>query len=83
MGQGLMQSELGTSFYDPEREAGMLNVLQQANQGPFSNETIKALFREVFRAGQGNSMLQVMPDGLDSQGDIGMCIGFHWLISIK
>ena len=47
---GKVQQELGTSFYDPEREAQMLNALQQANYGPFSNETIKKLFSEIFRA---------------------------------
>ena len=47
---GKIQSELGTTFYDPEREAVMLEALQQANNGPFSNETIQALFREIFRA---------------------------------
>ena len=47
---GHVQTELGTRFYDPEREAKMLQALEQANQGPFSNETIKALFSEVFRA---------------------------------
>ncbi len=47
---GKVQAQLGTSFYDPQREAQMLTMLEQANQGPFSNETIKALFREIFRA---------------------------------
>ena len=47
---GVVQQDLGTSFYDPEREANMLTALQQANNGPFSNETISALFREIFRA---------------------------------
>jgi 3-deoxy-7-phosphoheptulonate synthase/chorismate mutase len=47
---GKVQQELGTSFYDPQREAEMLTRLQQANKGPFSNETIQHLFREVFRA---------------------------------
>jgi 3-deoxy-7-phosphoheptulonate synthase/chorismate mutase len=47
---GKVQQRLGTSFYDPEREAQMLTALQQANNGPFSNETIQALFREIFRA---------------------------------
>ncbi|GIL14353.1 MAG: bifunctional 3-deoxy-7-phosphoheptulonate synthase/chorismate mutase [Chloroflexota bacterium] len=47
---GKVQAQLGTSFYDPQREAFMLQMLEQHNQGPFSNETIKALFREVFRA---------------------------------
>ena len=47
---GKVQQQLGTSFYDPSREAEMLTMLEQANNGPFSNETIKALFREIFRA---------------------------------
>jgi 3-deoxy-7-phosphoheptulonate synthase/chorismate mutase len=47
---GKVQQQLGVSFYDPQREAQMLTALQQANEGPFSNDTIKALFREVFRA---------------------------------
>jgi 3-deoxy-7-phosphoheptulonate synthase/chorismate mutase len=47
---GKVQAKIGTSFYDPEREAGMLEALERNNKGPFSNETIKALFREIFRA---------------------------------
>lgn len=47
---GRLQASLGTSFYDPQREADMLTYLQQANQGPFSNATISALFKEVFKA---------------------------------
>jgi 3-deoxy-7-phosphoheptulonate synthase/chorismate mutase len=47
---GKINSRLGSSFYDPQREANMLTELQKANNGPFSNETIQALFREIFRA---------------------------------
>jgi 3-deoxy-7-phosphoheptulonate synthase / chorismate mutase len=47
---GKVQAQLGSSFYDPQREAAMLQALEQHNKGPFSNETIKALFREIFRA---------------------------------
>jgi 3-deoxy-7-phosphoheptulonate synthase/chorismate mutase len=47
---GQVQQQMGVSFYDPQREAFMLNMLEQNNKGPFSNETIKALFREIFRA---------------------------------
>ncbi|MBC7811984.1 MAG: bifunctional 3-deoxy-7-phosphoheptulonate synthase/chorismate mutase [Burkholderiales bacterium] len=47
---GKFQEEMGTTFYDPEREAFMLTNLELNNKGPFSNETIKALFREIFRA---------------------------------
>lgn len=47
---GKMQTKLGSRLYDPEREADMLQALEMANQGPFSNETIKALFKEIFGA---------------------------------
>ncbi len=47
---GTVQQKMGTTFYDPAREAEMLTMLEQTNNGPFSNETIKALFREIFRA---------------------------------
>lgn len=47
---GKVQQELGTTFYDPQREAEMLTELQKVNNGPFSNETINKLFNEIFRA---------------------------------
>ncbi len=47
---GKIHTQLGVEHYDPQREAEMLTTLEMANQGPFPNETIKALFREIFRA---------------------------------
>ena len=47
---GRVQQEMGTRFYDPQREAEMLTALQYVNEGPFSNETISKLFSEIFRA---------------------------------
>lgn len=47
---GKVLTEMGSEHYDPSREAQMLTALEMANKGPFSNETIKALFREIFRA---------------------------------
>src|SRR4051794_28581596 len=47
---GKLHSKMGVDHYDPSREAEMLTALERANKGPFSNETIKALFREIFRA---------------------------------
>ena len=47
---GKVQAQMGTSFYDPQREANMLTALEQNNKGPFSNDTIRSLFREIFRA---------------------------------
>ncbi len=47
---GKVLNEIGSPHYDPSREAEMLTALERSNKGPFSNETIKALFREIFRA---------------------------------
>ncbi|MCK6578932.1 MAG: bifunctional 3-deoxy-7-phosphoheptulonate synthase/chorismate mutase [Anaerolineae bacterium] len=47
---GKVHTAMGNAHYDPAREAEMLTRLQQANRGPFSNQTIQALFREIFRA---------------------------------
>ena len=49
-GIGKQQAERNSNFYDPAREAQMLNDLQMANNGPFSNATISALFKEIFKA---------------------------------
>lgn len=45
-----IQLESGTQIYDPQRESQMLTDLQMANKGPFSNETISTLFKEIFKA---------------------------------
>lgn len=47
---GQIQSQLGSQIYDPQRESEMLTSLQMANEGPFSNDTVKALFKEIFKA---------------------------------
>lgn len=47
---GKLQASHGSQIYDPQRESLMLTALQMANEGPFSNETISALFKEVFKA---------------------------------
>jgi 3-deoxy-7-phosphoheptulonate synthase/chorismate mutase len=46
---------MSVPFYDPQREAKMLTALEMANKGPFSNETIKGIFREIFRASLASS----------------------------
>ncbi|EZU76488.1 phospho-2-dehydro-3-deoxyheptonate aldolase [Staphylococcus aureus 1111101949] len=40
----------GTRIYDPQREKEMLNVLIDSNKGPFNDNTIKQLFKEIFKA---------------------------------
>jgi len=37
-------------FYRPEREAQVLRMVQQRNQGPLSNEAIGGIFREIMSA---------------------------------
>ncbi len=40
----------GTRIYDPQREKEMLNDLIDSNKGPFNDNTIKQLFKEIFKA---------------------------------
>ncbi|MGV3128660.1 bifunctional 3-deoxy-7-phosphoheptulonate synthase/chorismate mutase [Staphylococcus simulans] len=40
----------GTKVYDPEREKEMLNALIEKNNGPFNDNVIKQLFKEIFKA---------------------------------
>ena len=47
---GRIQTELGLPHYDPKREEEMLSYLTAENPGPFPNETIRKLFKEIFQA---------------------------------
>ena len=47
---GRIQTELGLPHYDPKREEEMLSYLTRENPGPFPAETIKRLFKEIFKA---------------------------------
>jgi 3-deoxy-7-phosphoheptulonate synthase/chorismate mutase len=47
---GGLQTSNGESPYDPLREAQMLEALTNLNQGPFSDSTIKSLFKSIFQA---------------------------------
>ncbi|WP_018465088.1 bifunctional 3-deoxy-7-phosphoheptulonate synthase/chorismate mutase [Calidithermus timidus] len=47
---GRVQTELGIPHYDPKREEEMLAYLSAENPGPFPSETIRRLFKEIFRA---------------------------------
>lgn len=40
----------GITRFDPERERQMLNLLIQHNRGPFSDDTITHLFKQIFKA---------------------------------
>jgi 3-deoxy-7-phosphoheptulonate synthase / chorismate mutase len=47
---GKRQTEMSISHYDPMREQAMLDALVAANRGPFSDATVKSLFKQVFQA---------------------------------
>ncbi|WP_018111085.1 bifunctional 3-deoxy-7-phosphoheptulonate synthase/chorismate mutase [Thermus igniterrae] len=47
---GRIQTELGLPHYDPKREEEMLAYLTAENPGPFPPETIRRLFKEIFKA---------------------------------
>ncbi|PTH18024.1 bifunctional 3-deoxy-7-phosphoheptulonate synthase/chorismate mutase [Staphylococcus auricularis] len=40
----------GTVIYDPQREKEMINDLVEKNEGPFNDNVIKQLFKEIFKA---------------------------------
>lgn len=47
---GEIKKRQGTSKFDPEREKEMLNQLVTQNQGPFDDDTIRYLFKQIFKA---------------------------------
>lgn len=40
----------GINRFDPERERAMLNLLVEHNHGPFSDDTVRYLFKQIFKA---------------------------------
>lgn len=47
---GQIKRAKGLLFYDPVREKNIINNLVRINKGPFPEETIKSLFREILSA---------------------------------
>ncbi|TDM07659.1 bifunctional 3-deoxy-7-phosphoheptulonate synthase/chorismate mutase [Macrococcus lamae] len=47
---GLEKRKAGTMIYDPMREKEMINKLQDLNKGPYDDNVIKQLFKEIFKA---------------------------------
>ena len=47
---GRIKQEKGADFHVPEREAVLLTRLRKKNQGPYSNQAIEAVFREILSA---------------------------------
>ena len=47
---GQEKSKQGVNRFDPERERDMLNLIVENNNGPFSDEAIRHLFKQIFSA---------------------------------
>lgn len=47
---GQEKRKQGTAIYDPKREKEMINKLLDLNDGPFDDNVIKQLFKEIFKA---------------------------------
>jgi len=47
---GNLKAKQGVPRYDPERERIMLDKIIVNNQGPFDNQTIRHLFKQIFQA---------------------------------
>jgi len=47
---GQLKSGKGTERFDPIREKEMLDLVVANNQGPFPNDTIRHLFKQIFQA---------------------------------
>lgn len=66
---GHIQTSMGLSSYDPKRELEMLQVLTDANEGPFDDATIKSLFKSVFQASMVTGDAAEKPKFLTSRGN--------------
>lgn len=47
---GLEKQKQGVPDFDPVREKKMLDALIEQNKGPFDNETVRHLFKQIFQA---------------------------------
>ncbi|MDT3427621.1 3-deoxy-7-phosphoheptulonate synthase/chorismate mutase [Paenibacillus forsythiae] len=47
---GVVKEKQGVPKFDPEREKKMLEKLVAENKGPFSESTIRTLFKQIFKA---------------------------------
>ncbi|MFY4774559.1 bifunctional 3-deoxy-7-phosphoheptulonate synthase/chorismate mutase [Metabacillus sp. RGM 3146] len=48
---GKAKESQGVNRFDPVRERKMLDVINEANNGPFEQSTIQHIFKEIFKAG--------------------------------
>ena len=47
---GEVKQEAGMRTFDPVRESAMLEAILKKNRGPFPDEVITTLFKEIFKA---------------------------------
>ncbi|TCS95069.1 bifunctional 3-deoxy-7-phosphoheptulonate synthase/chorismate mutase [Hazenella coriacea] len=47
---GEVKKRQGISKFDPERESDMLDLLIRQNRGPFNDDTVRYLFKQIFKA---------------------------------
>lgn len=47
---GRLKSEKGVHYFDPVRESRMLERILDHNSGPFPDDVVKKLFKEIFKA---------------------------------
>ena len=50
---GKIKESQGVPFYDPEREKEQLDALVAENPGPFPDDTIRYLFKQIFKVSLG------------------------------
>jgi len=46
---GRVKEKQGVNKYDPLREKSMLDLIEQHNEGPLENNTVKHIFKEIFK----------------------------------
>lgn len=64
---GVLQTKSGGSQYAPKRELDMLRAITEANQGPFSDSDLKALFKNIFQVSMEASVSAEKPQFLYSR----------------
>lgn len=47
---GKIKKSQGSNFHVPERESKLLEALKKANRGPYTNEAIETIYREILSA---------------------------------
>lgn len=66
---GRLKDTVGKASYDPVREQKMLEVLQEANEGPFDDSTIKSIFKNIFQASMQTYIKAHKPEFLTSRAN--------------